>query len=72
MIKKNKLEYKKILSRKSVGIEIFSGAMTMSESPVSDLTGVDVYCGSNCLSVLKLSSTSAAVVENCSYTTKGK
>ena len=46
--------------------------MTMSESPVSDLTGVDVYSGSNCLSVMKLSSTSAAVVENCSYTAKGK
>ena len=46
--------------------------MTMSESPVSDLTGVGVYSGSNCLSVMKLSATSAAVVENCSYTAKGK
>ena len=30
--------------------------MTMSESPVSDLTGVDEYSGSNSLSVMKLSS----------------
>ena len=39
----------------------------MTESPASDLTGVDEYSGSNSLSV---SSTSSAVVENS--TTKGK